>query len=224
MWCRGTGATNDTHSSFGLLYPSSDNCKVGLYCDTNSTVCIQQRTVGARCTADKECVSYNCLPDQICGVNPSNPRHFPVWVYVIIGIGIFGGEHKCPASYALALNVSLGMIATLVFLFIVHGRQREDEREKRLQYWREQVKKIILFWKRGLGLTICLLVECLPPKHLANARNSSQLLIRCPRKCIPAVCTIWHYDDDGGRQCPDIRPCCPRIKEFWTTSLFQRGQ
>ena len=33
------------------------------------------------------------------------------------------------------------MIGTLVFLFIVHGRQRESEREKRLQYWREQVKK-----------------------------------------------------------------------------------
>ena len=36
------------------------------------------------------------------------------------------------------------MIATLVVLFFVHGRQREDEREKRLQYWREQVKDIIL--------------------------------------------------------------------------------
>jgi hypothetical protein len=29
---------------------------------------------------------------------------------------------------------------TLFILFTVHGRQREDEREKRLQYWREQVK------------------------------------------------------------------------------------
>lgn len=73
-------------------------------------------------------------------MDPSDPRHFPKWVYVIIGIGIFGGEHKYPVSYIFAHNVSLGMIATLVFLFIVHGRQREDEREKRLQYWREQVK------------------------------------------------------------------------------------
>jgi hypothetical protein len=32
------------------------------------------------------------------------------------------------------------MSVTLVILFLVHGRQREDEREKRLQYWREQVK------------------------------------------------------------------------------------
>jgi hypothetical protein len=44
------------------------------------------------------------------------------------------------------LNVSFlhndtpGMIMTLVILFVVHGRQREDERERRLQYWREQVE------------------------------------------------------------------------------------
>ncbi|KAH8994002.1 hypothetical protein EDB92DRAFT_1934423 [Lactarius akahatsu] len=94
---------------------SRDNCKVGLYCDTNSTIWV--RVVHA----DKECSSYNCLPDQTCGEIPSNPHHLPMWVYIIIGIGIFGG-----------------MIATLVVLFIFHGRQREDEREKRLQYWREQ--------------------------------------------------------------------------------------
>ncbi|KAI0305567.1 hypothetical protein B0F90DRAFT_1699104 [Multifurca ochricompacta] len=100
---------------------SRDNCRVGLYCDTNSTICIQQKSVGGSCSADKECSSYNCLPTRVCGTSPSDPRHFPVWVYAIIGIGIFGG-----------------MIATLVLLFFVHGRQREDEREKRLQYWREQ--------------------------------------------------------------------------------------
>ncbi len=93
MWCRGTGVTNHTHPSFDLLYPRSDNCKVGLYCDTNSTVCIQQKAFAASCSADKECSSYNCLPDQTCGGSPSNPRHFPMWVYIIIGVGIFGGEH-----------------------------------------------------------------------------------------------------------------------------------
>lgn len=100
---------------------SRDNCKVGLYCDTNTTVCIQQKALDASCSADKECSSYNCLPNQVCGSSPSDPRHFSMWVYIVIGVGIFGG-----------------MTATLVVLFIVHGRQREDEREKRLQYWREQ--------------------------------------------------------------------------------------
>ena len=32
------------------------------------------------------------------------------------------------------------MIGTLFLLFGIHGRQRDNEREKRLQYWREQVK------------------------------------------------------------------------------------
>jgi hypothetical protein len=32
------------------------------------------------------------------------------------------------------------MIGNLFILFRIHGRQRDDEREKRLQYWREQVK------------------------------------------------------------------------------------
>lgn len=49
--------------------------------------------------------------------------------------------------FCVYIYLSLGMIATLVFLFIIHGRQREDEREKRLQYWREQVRNFIPFWK-----------------------------------------------------------------------------
>ena len=31
------------------------------------------------------------------------------------------------------------MFATLFGLFFFHGKQREVEREKRMQYWREQV-------------------------------------------------------------------------------------
>ncbi|KAI0000395.1 hypothetical protein BJV77DRAFT_973648 [Russula vinacea] len=92
---------------------SRDNCKIGLYCDTNSTTCIQQKALGASCSADKECTSFNCLP--------SRPRHLSIWIYLVIGVGIFGG-----------------MIGTLYLLFSIHGRQRDNEREKRLQYWREQ--------------------------------------------------------------------------------------
>lgn len=33
----------------------------------------------------------------------------------------------------------LGMFATLIALFLIHRRQRDQEREKRLQYWCEQV-------------------------------------------------------------------------------------
>ena len=104
--CRGTGVTNHTYPPFDLIYPCSDNCRVGLYCDTNTTVCIQEKAFGASCNADKECSSYNCLPNQTCGESPSNPRHFAVWVYAVIGIGIFGGEY----------NSLLGNISCILFL------------------------------------------------------------------------------------------------------------
>jgi len=32
----------------------SDNCRVGLYCDSTQKVCIQRKAVGAECLADKE--------------------------------------------------------------------------------------------------------------------------------------------------------------------------
>ena len=44
-----------------------------IYCDTNTIICIQQKAIGAHCTADKECASFNYLPNQTCGVDPSNP-------------------------------------------------------------------------------------------------------------------------------------------------------
>jgi hypothetical protein len=31
------------------------------------------------------------------------------------------------------------MFGTLFLLFVFHRRQRDEDREKRLQYWREQV-------------------------------------------------------------------------------------
>jgi len=32
----------------------SDNCRLGLYCDSRQKVCIQRKDVGAGCAADKE--------------------------------------------------------------------------------------------------------------------------------------------------------------------------
>ena len=75
-----------------IPYIFSDNCKIGLYCDTNSTICNQQKAVGASCSADKECVSYNCLPSKVCGGGADKPRHLSVGVYMVCGIGIFGGK------------------------------------------------------------------------------------------------------------------------------------
>lgn len=32
------------------------------------------------------------------------------------------------------------MFGTLIAMFFVHSKQRDAEREKRMQYWREQVR------------------------------------------------------------------------------------
>lgn len=64
----------------------------------------------------------NCLASLKCGEEIDAVVHVGVWVYVVVGLGIFGG-----------------MFGTLIALFFFHGKQRDREREKRLQYWREQV-------------------------------------------------------------------------------------
>jgi hypothetical protein len=106
---------------------------------------MQQKAVDQSCHADKECTSFNCLSNQVCGTSPSSPRQLATWVYIVIGTGIFGGKNERRSIHLVCIvhsthNVTLGMFGTLVMLFFVHRRQRDDEREKRLQYWREQVK------------------------------------------------------------------------------------
>lgn len=100
---------------------SRGNCVPGLYCDAVTTKCLQTKAFGVNCTADKECTSDNCLPNNTCGLSPDAPAHFPIWVYAVVGFGIFGG-----------------MAFTLIALFFVHRRARDEDREKRTQYWREQ--------------------------------------------------------------------------------------
>jgi len=113
---------------------SRDNCRIGLYCDAAQRVCIQRKDLGTQCDADKECLSYNCGAGGTCDRDVSEPNKLPIWVYVIVGISIFGG-----------------MFATLFGLFFLHGKQREVEREKRMQYWREQTafRKNILQMKES---------------------------------------------------------------------------
>jgi hypothetical protein len=62
---------------------------------------------------------------------------------------------------------SAGMLGTLFGLFFAHRKQRDQEREKRLQYWREQVK--LPFSHASSSLTIN--SECFPSESLANERN-----------------------------------------------------
>ncbi|RDB16991.1 hypothetical protein Hypma_002678 [Hypsizygus marmoreus] len=100
---------------------SRGNCQLGLYCDAAQKVCMAEKLFGEACTADKECSSWNCLGSGVCGVSESIPHHFAIWVYIVVGLGIFGG-----------------MFGTLFGLYWTHRKQRDEEREKRMQYWREQ--------------------------------------------------------------------------------------
>ena len=38
------------------------------------------------------CDTWNCLSSGFCGVGEATPSHLRTWVYLIVGIGIFGGE------------------------------------------------------------------------------------------------------------------------------------
>jgi len=100
---------------------SRGNCANGMYCDSQQKVCVQAKTLSTACNADKECSTYNCLSSGVCGKAPEAPNQFGTWVYIVVAVGIFGG-----------------IFGTLTALFIVHRRQRDNEREKRMQYWREQ--------------------------------------------------------------------------------------
>lgn len=87
-----------------------DNCSPGLYCDAQHTVCMKMKDLGASCDADKEyvvaviyiasaflsiarrrCSTFNCLSSGVCGKSADTPDHVPFWVYIIVGICIFGG-------------------------------------------------------------------------------------------------------------------------------------
>ncbi|KZV69526.1 hypothetical protein PENSPDRAFT_580767 [Peniophora sp. CONT] len=114
--------TYGANNSEFVDYVSRDNCVVGAYCDNSASprVCVNRKLIAASCTADKECATFNCASGA-CAEAVNTPKHYGTWVYIVIGVCIFGG-----------------IFGILVALFFLHRRDRDAEREKRLQYWREQ--------------------------------------------------------------------------------------
>lgn len=100
---------------------SRDNCQFSDFCDSKALVCISKKDFGEACDADKECTSYNCLANGTCGDLPSAVRKLALWIYILVAACIF-----------------TAMVGLLVGLFLLHRKQRDVEREKRIQYWREQ--------------------------------------------------------------------------------------
>lgn len=126
---------------------------------------MQTKDIGTACDADKKsvswsflhwnctemffrCSTYNCLASGVCGARTDTPHHVAPWVYAIVGIGIMAGElaQKFQAEVS-GSNVIIGVIATLVGMFFMHKKERDAERDKRVQYWQEQVlySPLILF-------------------------------------------------------------------------------
>jgi len=117
---------NTAYIAYGITdeFPdivSRGDCVLGFYCDSVAKQCMAEKDLGVACTADKECSSWNCLSTGTCGADTSLPNHVKTWVYAVVAVGILGG-----------------IFGTLFGLFALHRRQRDSEREKRMQYWREQ--------------------------------------------------------------------------------------
>ncbi|PIL33963.1 hypothetical protein GSI_03671 [Ganoderma sinense ZZ0214-1] len=117
---------NTAYTAYGrrgefIYMVSRGNCKVGLYCDTRQGVCVQTKPVGDTCDADKECSTFNCAADGKCGPTTDTLHNVGSWVYAVVGVYVVGG-----------------MIGIPVALYLVDKKHRAVEREKHLQYWREQ--------------------------------------------------------------------------------------
>lgn len=118
------------------------------------------------------CQSWNCLASGTCGESAAAPRHFATYVYVLVAIGIFGGQLELLSLWSEVKDFLLGLFGTLIGLFLLHRKQRDEEREKRIQYWREQVsipQITDLSWPNHFAS------ECIPSKFVANARDGTSI-------------------------------------------------
>jgi len=82
-------------------------------------------------------------------------------VYVLVALGIIGG--KCCREQLLGRWADvflLGMSGTLTGLYFAHRKQRDLERSKRAQYWREQVNSACI----GCGMILIALSRMLSTK------------------------------------------------------------
>ena len=84
---------------------SKDNCKYGGYCDGSQRICLKTLNVGEACSADKTCSSFNCGQDGKCIPPTDGADSPPVWVYVVVGVGIIAST--CRSGHARSPNPRL---------------------------------------------------------------------------------------------------------------------
>ncbi|KAL9937376.1 hypothetical protein V8E36_003785 [Tilletia maclaganii] len=119
--------------SYGEII-SRDNCVSGFYCDGQSETCLSAKNVGDRCSANKECKSFNCVDSSLsvdiplnntplgrCGTAPSIPNRPGLWVYIVITLAILLG--------------ALGLCCALIQ---IHARGRRRTRAEQRRYFEQQ--------------------------------------------------------------------------------------
>ena len=88
----------------------------------------------------------------------------------------------------IMLTGCIGMVGTLIALYFVHRKDRTAEREKRLQYWREQVRH---------RLSSSPLRAAKPDARVLRRTRSGKTSSRCRRR-------------RGTRSCRSTRPAGAR--------------
>ena len=187
---------------------SRGNCAPGLYCDSVQKVCLNEKSLGESCDGDKECVSrfsmaslltwfrcqsWNCQEDGTCGKAAAEPRHVGVYAYILVALGIFGGKLSCAVTATYWIRLESGMFGTLIGLFCFHRKQRDSEREKRMQYWKEQVcEQIVLY------------------NHWSHSGTTRMLSTRTSKTCarLPDYLSFLSTTRGvPGAQCTAVRTC-----------------
>ncbi|CEL55660.1 hypothetical protein RSOLAG1IB_01672 [Rhizoctonia solani AG-1 IB] len=100
---------------------SRDRCAPKLWCNAQTSVCEPKATVGAACSAHKQCETYTCNTNNICMEPPGTPLRIQLWQYLVTGAGI--------------IFLMVGMSITL---FMSHKRSRAKRLYQIRAYFREQ--------------------------------------------------------------------------------------
>lgn len=114
---------------------SRDNCMSGLYCDVPTSRCLARKAEGQACSADKECLSTNCLDPTYTSQTPVNN----------IATGTCGPQVytqvRGPKLYVyvvVVLGIVIAAVVLCVSLMRLHQKQRVRKNEELRQYWEEQ--------------------------------------------------------------------------------------
>lgn len=103
------------------------------------------------------------------------------------------------------------MFCTVIGLFCFHRKQRDADREKRLQYWKEQVRLGYTQWGR-IAHAITSILERVPSKPQEHARDCSIVDSFSERQ------ECQEYNVQQGGRTADVADL--RSKGIWIAKLY----